>query len=313
MGTGAIITMLSSWEGSTKEGEFIQSSRGGRHLQAGQVDEGFCQGVCIDWIRRVLQEGKPAFSDTRSASQTLRQATIQLTSEDKTARLNSMINLSNQLKKIWNDQICVKHQAEATLPEDVETQLKNYFEFAPAPNRIYKKERIKNFYESLDARSQSQNHLTEPGWQAFAQQLDTYHREQRAEAKEKESRRPFTHIKIIKSANRQHYGNSTAEGALQVLLQMDEFKVKTVLQLGFGLKVNGKDEGHAVAIFRPDELRYTLFDPNYGVFTYNKINGVYSALKNLFYKLDDGKKPVYGTKPNETVTGAVSYILFAHA
>src|SRR5579863_6624414 len=50
--TAEVIAKLTGF--GSKTGEFVQSQKS-ETLAAGQVDEGFCKGVCLDWTRRVLQ------------------------------------------------------------------------------------------------------------------------------------------------------------------------------------------------------------------------------------------------------------------
>jgi hypothetical protein len=314
--TQDIITRLDSY--GKQSGEFIQSTRGGRHLAPGQVDEGFCQGVCIDWTRRVLQDGRVAYSERRSSSQTLRQATIQIRIEDLRTQHNESVGLYNALIGVYNGQLPAynhdRSQDEVTLTPDIESRLQNYFEtFVPVPNHRYKMSRIKNLYESLDQETSLQRHTTEPGWSAFAHNMDNYHQRKRTEARERDSKRPFTHIRIVESEDRRHHGNGTIRAALNHLLQMDNFVPRTVLLLGFGLDVNGDRTGHAVAVFRRENQEYFLLDPNYGVFRYTSLESVFTALLYLFGDLDPDTQPVYGSQQGWQVTGAVSYILFAHA
>jgi hypothetical protein len=40
----------------------FNQSESGRASKDEQLREGYCEGVCLDWIRRVLQGGRPSFS-----------------------------------------------------------------------------------------------------------------------------------------------------------------------------------------------------------------------------------------------------------
>src|ERR1700758_5140237 len=99
--TKEVIGKLDGW-GSQEGGDFVQSTRGGRHVAEGQVDEGFCQGVCIDWTRKVLRGGSTNYSEKHEASQTLRQATIQIRIEDLNAEATKKLELANTLIGKWN-------------------------------------------------------------------------------------------------------------------------------------------------------------------------------------------------------------------
>lgn len=195
------------------------------------------------------------------------------------------------------------------------SRLREYYpDLASAPGNRYKMSKVKNLYEGLADYTKREDDTTEAGWAALAHQLDDYHKRKRAEAVESDSKKPFTHIRILESSDRKRYGSGSVEAALNELLQMDEFTPNTVLLMGFGLVVDGKSEGHAVAVFRKEAQTYFLLDPNYGVFKYVTLSGVFTALMYLFGNLGQGSgSPVYDSKPGWQVTGAVSYILFAHA
>ena len=76
--------------------------------------------------------------------------------------------------------------------------------------------------------------------------------------------------------------------------------------MGFGLRVNGTDTGHAVAAYKLNTGEFLLFDPNYGVFRYASLSAIFTALMYLFGDQDC----VYDSTPGWHVTGGVSYILF---
>lgn len=68
MGTASniVITKLTGF--GSKTGEFQQIVRKeAANLAAGQVDEGYCKGVYLDWARRVIRGGRVAFSTHRIA------------------------------------------------------------------------------------------------------------------------------------------------------------------------------------------------------------------------------------------------------
>ncbi len=301
--TSEVIRRLTGFGSNIQE--FVQSREGGR-LQRGQVDEGFCKGVCIDWTRRVLQGGGSAFTvkEQRKTPQTVRQATIQLNIESRNEDYNKTVAVRSRLVTIYNQNLA---QNSVQLPLQLQTDIQEYIDFTPVPNRTYDMDRVGRWLTLLRETSQQQDHTTEVGWQAFVTMMDGEHLRLRREQVRSGSNRPFSHIRIIASRNRTQYAGITA--ATDELLQLDEFVASTVLLLGFGLTSNGRDTGHAVAVHRVDGAIYRLLDPNYGVFQYS-LNGVASALRYLFGTAYG--TPIYG-EDGDRVTGAVSYILFARA
>ena len=321
MGNGPDVFAGMKRLGGTIEGEFSQKSRASEYLEGKkEFAEGFCEGVCIDWIRRVLQEGRVAFSDMRAQSQTRRQAAVWSALQPRYA----IIALSDRVKAVYNQQL----GKDVTLPPDLEEDLVEYYmkkkiEFKCRPGRVYPRTLIENLYKDLDTRADSEHHTTTAGWAAFAHRLDDFHRKQREKMQQEAmknapmkgaSRKPFIHIKIIDSAEETIYGSSVRV-AIEKLLKLNGFQPKTALLLGFVLIHNGGKTGHAVAVFRPNDLNYVLFDPNVGVFRYKTQGEVVKALKYLFYadfKDGDFKGSVYPSLGYHA-TEQVTHILFAHA
>lgn len=307
--------------GAAIEGEFSQTGRAKEYLEGKkQFAEGFCEGACIDWIRRVLQEGRVAFSDVRAQSQTNRQAAVWALLQPRYA----IIALSDRVKVVYNQQL----GQNVTLPEDLEKDLVGFYgkkqiEFKCQPGRVYPRTLVKKLYDDLDTRAACEHHTTTAGWAAFAHNLDDFHRKQREKMREEAmknapvkgaSQRPFTHIMIVDSAEEKAYGASVRV-AIERLLILDAFKAKTALLLGFVLMHDNRKTRHAVAVFRPNDLDYVLFDPNIGVFRYKTQGDVIKALKYLFYadfKDGDIKGAVYPSL-GYYATQNVTHILFAHA
>ena len=292
-----------------KLGKFVQSELGGRNVAPGQVDEGFCNGVCIDWARRVLLGGKPIFTTNvmKDGPQTLRQATIQLTVEGKNSAFNEVTETRNKLVDTYNPQ---RNQAEVAISPQLETELQKYLDFNPVPTRKYRTERVERWLDLLNEEAARANYRTEVGWSALVHNLDDYHSRKRREEDRNPSSRPFSHIKPLKTQNRTQYDSIRA--AANTLLQLNEFVANTVLILGFGLVSDNSSTGHAVAVHKLGTGRYRFLDPNYGVFDYD-ISGVFTALLYLFgsdYKTNGGQ--IYG-EDGYTVTGAVSYVLLGRA
>lgn len=288
-----------------KLGAFVQANEGD-HLVRGQVDEGYCNGICIDWARRVLQGGKATFTDKeeRKGIQAVRQATIQMRIESNDETHSAVINTRNALAGAFNQHL---DGSPVPITSQLENDLLRYIQFQPAPNRTYDNDRVERWLSLLEEVADTYNHRTETGFAEFVRAIDAAHIEFRQQQERGPSTRPFNHIKILKSTARQPYP-SVATAANQ-LLQLNIFAPDTVLLLGFGLVSRNRNTGHAVAFHRVDNTTYRFLDPNYGMFEYN-LQGAYSALIYLFGA--GYGAPIYG-EDGDQVTGAVSHIVFGLA
>jgi len=275
-------------------------------LAPGQVDEGFCKGVCVDWTRRVLQGGNSIFTQKqeRIAFQTNRQATAQLNIESRNASYNKLIGVRNQLVNAYNP---VRNQPTMQIAAPLQSSLMEYIDFQPTTNRTYNTSRVAQWLTLLSEIGETYDHTSEVGWTAFVQVMDRLHLQKRQEQQRTGSSRPFSHIRILAAAKSKQYASIRA--AMNELLQLDTFVEGTVLLLGFGIRTSTSNTGHAVAVHRINLGSYRFLDPNYGVFDYN-LSGVFSALLYLFGT--DYGTPIYG-EGTDQVTRGVSYILFGRA
>jgi hypothetical protein len=307
--TQDVIDKLASF--GEKYGEFIQGNRLNlSSISSGKVDNGFCYGVCIDWTRRILQGGRPAFSETKLKSQTFRQASLHLAIKSRGAKSAELNRLINQLTDSFNGQLELMKkdgkQDEITLLPATEIEIAKYIEFTRSLNRRYKLTQVNQWLDTLDAIADTYNHKKQPGWAALVELMDKYHIKKRTEENRDGSHRPFRHIKVVASDSQRAYGNGSVLGAIGELFKMQQFAKETVLILGFGLKHNGDDTGHSVAVHKRNDGGFNFLDPNYGAFRYALVKNQIFALLYLF-----GDNGIYGE--DSTVTGFVDYILLGRA
>ncbi len=315
--TDDVIAKLAAFGSQVRE--FRQGRRlDGSGLTPGQVDDGFCRGVCIDWMRRILQSGNPAFSDDarKVTVQTLRQATIQLTIDRWDARRTEVIAIANQLGVLYNAQALLynrdNQQDEVAIPNVLVSQVSTYLDITPSTSGKYKVTRVGQWINVLTEVVESSNHRTEVGWAAFAKMMDTYHLEKRKEQlRNAPSKRPFSHIRILASSDREAHGKGSIFAALAALFSMEQFVRKNVLIINFELIDQGRLSGHAVALYKRNDGGFYFFDPNYGVFNYTGNRGVLNALLYLFGAKEYGG-PIYA-ESGDQITGRVSYLLFGLA
>jgi hypothetical protein len=173
----------------TKTGEFVQGWRGDASLAAGQVDEGFCRGVCLDWARRVLQV-QPArrtpeylsFSPhpEHATAQTKLQAAVQknldgrrivasTTNERRTA-------VFDDLRSLYNGNLT---RQNVTVQDATIAKLDEFLALVPRPSGEISMDRVLRCIEILREQIESANNNTEVSWRSFAESIDESHREQR--------------------------------------------------------------------------------------------------------------------------------------
>ena len=320
--TAEVIEKLSMF--GVKSREIVQAQRL-QFLQSGQVDEGFCKGVCLDWARRVLQGGDPSFEKPGQRiegdhpslrRQTLRQATIQLRAGSKklvgTTRAQRRYNTCSDLIDIYNRNLS---RSTVALPADLVTRVTEFFTFTDRPAE-YAMTRVDDWINRLNVPEAGP--ASDIEWRAFAQSMDNY-----CTQTNKASSRPFTGIRILASTNRDPY--ASAETAIDTMLGLHQFAAGTVMIAGFGLRLhNGTNSGHAVAMHKLNTGKFMFLDPNYGVFEYTQAN-LKKALMYLFGRTRTWQRaavqggvhdyevrafrPIYG-EDGDTVTNAVSYMLF---
>jgi hypothetical protein len=227
-----------------------------------------------------------------------------------------VIVVANQLSILYNPQALLynrdNQQDEVAIPSALVSQVSTYLDITPSTSGKYKVTRVGQWIKVLAEIVESSNHRTEVGWAAFAKAMDTYHLEKRKEQlRDTPSKRPFSHVRILASSDRQAHGTGTIFAALAALFTIEQFVRGTVLIINFELIDQGRLSGHAVALYKRNDGGFYFFDPNYGVFNYTGNRGVLNARLYLFGAKEYGG-PVYG-ESGDVITGRVSYLLFGLA
>jgi hypothetical protein len=300
--TSEVIFQLTGFGSRTDE--FIQLQKG-QTLAEGQVDEGFCEGICTDWARRVLGGGRAAFTqkDARLKSQTNRQATIHVNIDSMRESSNAVILVRNELIDVYEAQ---NSQPTCQIPLPLQTKLLNYLNFQATPDRRYATLRVSQWCNLLAEVRDQYDRKTTAGWGAFVSGMDELHRENRELQARGESHRKFSSMKIVKSAI---LAGTNVISNIDSMLSVQGFVAGTVLLMGFDLFAHNKDTGHAVAAFHANNGTYQFLDPNYGVYAYSQ-GGLRSALYYLFSN-HFNQAAIYG-EDGSVVTGSGDYILFGH-
>ena len=305
MGTATeqVIKQLKDFGSQT--GEFVQSEKG-KSLASGQVDNGFCTGVCVDWARRVLGGGRAAFTakSQRVNPQTNRQATIQVNLKSRIKKANDVNEVRNQLVPVYNSQL---NQDTVLIPAQLQTELLKYLTFTVKSDRRYVRSSVGQWLTLLSEIRDEYDRTTPVGWTAFAQLMDGAHKQNREQQLRGDSNRKFSSIKILKSEN--EVNGQNVMGKIDYMLLLNEFDPVTVMLMGFDLIHNGTATGHAVAAYQLNNGTYQFLDPNYGIFAYAQ-GGLRTALYYLF--TNHFGTPIYG-EDGDVVTGGADYILFGPA
>jgi hypothetical protein len=299
--TSEVIFQLTGF--GSKTDEFIQVQKG-QTLAEGQVDEGFCEGICTDWARRVLGGGRAAFTqkDARVMSQTNRQATIHVNIDSMRESRNAVVLVRNELVDVYNEQ---KSLPKCQISLELQTKLLKYITFTVTSDRKYATPSVNQWCGLLAEIGDESDRKTTAGWAAFVTGMDQLHRENRELQGRGESHRKFSSMKVIKSAI---LAGTNAAANIDSMLSVQGFVAGTVLLMGFDLIVKNNETGHAVAAFKANNGTYQFLDPNYGVYAYDQ-GGLRSALYYLF--TDHFGQAIYG-EDGSVVTGSGDYILFSH-
>ena len=348
MNRDQVITTLESY--GARVGLYDQTADADNFVAKGQVDEGYCRGVALDWLRRTLQGGKlsyPSGKEDHARARTLRMATMQLRLKNANfsgswemlyqegqRTLDILNSDSAALVKLYNG-----HLASAAAPISAEEKkiLEKYWTFTPPLGTEISMKLLDSCIDGMPAKQQAQRAvLNDMGksrpttWDDFVSMMDKYFAETRTEANRKTTNKPFSGLrKGVSFEQRKQYGSIDA--ATSALL--DELKQPWMAQLaGFGLNINvncncpgggeaDRDSGHAIAVLYRGPVvsdAYFLFEPNYGVFRYNR-EGVQKAIKFLFDPAQAGpynEKGQFfcknGVQHDGTIrpTGALRYTVF---
>jgi hypothetical protein len=286
--------------GGVRLDEFDQGVRQGEaRITKGQVDEGFCRGVCTDWLRRVIQGGNPWYDPAirrvdqqakpkktpeqvaaHKEEQTLRMATIQLRSGGNavpaTTFQERLGKAQDELLALYNSNL---EATELAIPADL---LRRVHEFQTFDDQA--KYSMTFIGQLLDALGEQVKPDADRSWPSFAAGMDKYFAGQRGAQTRHAPKKLFSGIAAgLTQVSYENYHGLDA--AADALLDADEFVPGTGVIAGFRINVpkGGKMEssGHAVAAFRHNNDLFEFFDPNYAIYRFNRA-AVIKAIEYLF-------------------------------
>lgn len=293
---------------------------------------GYCAGVAVDWIRRVLLGGRESYDENPSKQRTVEQQ--QTRNLDAVKRMgnawggpqgqngareltfvSSATSTKGKLLAALNQMLQQGGPNTNVEPEDSTRDAfgKFYTSYtksgASSTNQFWSKSLINNMIVDIGSRNELGSEKT---WTEFAPFLDTIYTQQRT-TRGKTGKRAFTGIEVEDASPTAIYQAGYWTPKLEGMLKND----RGVL-LGASDSPSG-NSGHAIAIHTPGGA-YQLFDPNFGVFTCGTWARLESFLEIIFgqftYTLNHSNgtqtvihAPIYGN----TTTKNVDWTIFKKA
>jgi hypothetical protein len=274
------------------------------------IANGYCAGVALDWIRRVLQPNNrdgiarsgtthldyesPNYGSPAGKTSTVRrmaaahsgQATAYVSETGRSKLKQRLTALQTEVEQNWGSL-----GVGVGIPHDVALMLKTVWQIPGDPNSTFSKfnlslqtagalrrNEITDLLADLNQMADPQQSAGAAGgrdWTSYASELDTNFRQIRISEARQVTARPFSNLSVVRSSPSTDYASA---GAWSATLRTNG------LSEGCGTLVSMKPasvlNGHQVAIHQklPDE--FVLFDPNYGSF---KCSG--ASLKNCLQQL----------------------------
>lgn len=247
--------------GVTVDGRYINAV-GGRPL-----GNGYCAGVCLDWIRRVLMSGPDR--DQRYLSY-------------YSADIGSGADVGGRTNEAARERA---------------------FQSASRMAQAYVRRNNVQWTQPGDAPANAPYTMNAAQFSAAATAVDEYFDEKRDEAGRDRSQKRFSNLVVTSSDRRTYDSPGRWMGAL-----LGALAAGACTQVNFS---RSGQSGHAVTIWRrragdaPDA--HYFFDPNYGVFSYNR-SGLQDALQYLFWE-DAEDTPHYDTCASEDAQ-VMSYAVY---
>jgi hypothetical protein len=312
------------------QGEFRQSTGGEvwSSFNGKDLSNGYCAGVALDWIRRVLLGGRDSYDKNANKARTEQQQQSRTmdsvermgrawagTSGGKGARELTFVSssTSSQSKLVAElQQMLTRGGPTSTVEPEDSTRAafqKFYATYDSGSGKSSDQYWSKPLINEMIADVSGGTGLsTERNWAEYAPFLDTIYSQQRTQ-RGKAGKRAFTGIEVESTSPAQTYAAGTWAPKLREMLKND----RGVL-LGASDAIGGT--GHAVAIHTPSGS-YQLFDPNFGVYTCGTVEKLTTFVNILFgnftYTLRNSdnsinkiiRAPIYGNSTTKKVDWAI--------
>lgn len=296
---------------------FNQTSfRGNTTQVAGKsITNGYCAGVCLDWMRRALlsganrNQGSLGYASTQAkgrSGDTVERMGIAYKEQAPTYVKET--NLQQAVKFL----AVLKNGAEETykingvsrtgvpIPTNQAKVLLELWELAAdlnptkSPAGVLSKARLSSLHAAALTRVDPQRTARVASgrdWSNLAGQLDDEFKTLRLAAGRQVTKKSFSSVQVLRSSTQKQYGSA---GAWSGELEANGFERDCCTILSFSH--SGGGGGHAVAVHVTGQ-HYHFFDPNFGTFKYT-LENLMNALQHLFWA------PYFSAEPGSTVLDA---------
>jgi hypothetical protein len=266
-----------------------------------KVADGQCEGQCVHWIRRVLQDGNATYRVERIKKGIERSDSDIQDHQLKQTKVGAAVQLT--LKA----QLASHNEAMPAKREEFEQKLKDMLArkgilmtWTRSPDGNYRYSynggaslsqeewdatlaKVKKARELFLA----QGSFYQSGYDALAQSLDPALK----------SKRPFSGVVATKTLEQKQYsGNSAFQQFAQALCNDSDFHAGSAALIGASLaagntagEAGGNIGGHAIAVHYKRDNELYLFDPNVGVFLCRQKGDLKRSLEKLVNDGWEGK------------------------
>ncbi|MBN3849963.1 hypothetical protein G3N58_24525 [Paraburkholderia sp. Ac-20342] len=307
-------------------------------------DTGYCHGVCLDWIRRVLQNGRPCFGAnpqrnaeegydyyTRMQEQAKRQgyawASFNAISDRNLEANNALIDRNQAdydqaydkylrakrfLQEV-NSQLVDDYNRNLQLGEahvvgiDYGDKLKRIFpQLQNTPTELSVRQ-IGGLYPKVEDKYRSLQapvRATAPRRQDIDQNSFALFTGH-MDAKFPK-KRTFGGIALLQSSPKTQYASLSAAIDAVTAPAPTDFSSGRAMIVGFGMRKARDNSGHAAAIHWHPRDVFVVLEPNYGMFVYERLAGNKSVSSALDYLFGT----VYPAEPGTEVTNGVEYEIY---
>jgi hypothetical protein len=281
-------------------------------IEGANIANGYCAGVALDWIRRVLQPrnrhgvertgsthldyASPKYVQTpeRKVSTVRRMATAYGGSATSYVSETERSKLKHRLESLQNgtEENYTAYGLGVPIPGTVAQLLKKVwdvpgnstfrrFSLSSEPAGTLTKATIAQLLTSLNQNADPQQQPLAAGgreWASFADELDTRFQAIRISETRQVTARPFSNLQVVRSSPSTNY---TSAGVWATVLIDDGLMVDGGTLVS--MKPTSVSNGHQIAIHQKSAEEFVLFDPNYGAFRCSA-TALERCLQQLFWR-----------------------------
>src|ERR1700722_15251136 len=288
----------------------FNQSESGRGFKSERLKDGYCEGVSLDWIRRVLQGGRPSFSANKLKGSNPDYTFLLKKQSQAERKADAFLSWTPTLKHFQEHQAprvkdtLVREWGQAKSNaiekfEDLETDLFNLLntttttavqvELTPAIlnkirqcfgfslGKMQNVDKIEQLYYAIPNKREAIENKRING-QASLDKVGVIVRKNawshfsNASEEKFSKKRSFKNVSLLSSQPMQQ--GLSLNGVLSKLLDVgtNDLKSKTAVKINIGGDIEGRHFFHSTASYLDPALenRYLFLDPNYGIFAYTE-------------------------------------------